>query len=74
MQEISLIKKFIHWFMNKTVVEKRYISSNAGFDPLVNLKVPSKMRNLVCIVQMFGKQDDKYYLLFNCERPHVDIL
>ena len=56
------------------VVKKRDIRITADFIPLVNWKVPRKNRNLVCIVQKFGKQEDKPYLFFNCDLPDVDSL
>ena len=41
--------------MNEMVVKKRDIRSTADFIPLVNRYVPSKIRNIVSIVQMLGK-------------------
>ena len=49
------MKRIIHWFMNKTVETNRDTRSTDDFIPLVNWKVPSKIKNLVSIVQMFGK-------------------
>ena len=72
MQEIILMKKSIHWFMNNTVEKNRDIKSTAEFSPLVNHLVPPKIRNLADIIQTFGKQDDKHYLWFNFEFPDVD--
>ena len=45
--------------MNEMVVKKRDISSTVDFSPLVNLQVPSKIRKLVNIVHMFGKNKIK---------------
>ena len=57
--------------MNKMVVKNRDIRSTADFIPLVNRQVPSKIRRIVSIVQMFENIEYKPYLLFNCERPSV---
>ena len=56
--------------MNKIVVKKRDIRSTAAFSHLVYHQLPSKIRKLVSIVQIFGKKD-KPYLFFHCERPSV---
>ena len=74
MQGISLTKKIIHWFMNKIIVKKRGIIRTADFSTLVNRQVQCKIRNLVSIVKMFEKKEDKPCLLFNLERPDVDTL
>ena len=60
--------------MDVMVVKNRDIRSTAAFSPLVNRQVPSKIRKLVSIVQMFGKKEDKPYLFFNCDRPSVKIV
>ena len=57
--------------MNKMVVKNRDIRSTADFIPLVNRQVPSKIRRIVSIVQMFENIEYKPYLLFNYERPSV---
>ena len=50
MQEISLTKKSIHWFINKIVVKKRYTRRTADFSPLVNCQIPPIIMKLVSIV------------------------
>ena len=50
--------------MKEMVVEERDIRSTSDFSPLVDHKLPSKIRKLVSILQMFGKKDDKPYLFF----------
>ena len=64
MQEISLMQKSIHWFMNEMVVKRRDTSITDYFSPLVNHQVPSRIRKLVSIVH-------KPYLFYDCERPYV---
>ena len=49
-QEISLMQKSIHWFMNEMVLKKRDIRSTTAFSPLVNSQVPSKITKIVSIV------------------------
>ena len=68
------MKKINHWFMNQLVVNKRDTRSTTDFIPLVNMHVPSKIRNLVGIEQTFGKQDDIPFLFFNCYCTGVYIL
>ena len=74
MQEISLMKKSINCFMNEMVVKENYTRSTSYFSPLINQQVPCKTRKLVCIVQIFVKQKDKPYVLYNCESPDVNSL
>ena len=73
MQEIIIMKKIIHWFINDMVV-KRDTKIIAIFSPLVYQKVPSKIRKIVGIVQTSGKKYQKPYLLFNFEIPDVNSL
>ena len=56
MQEISLIQKSMHWFINKMVVKKRDTRGTDDFSPLVNRQVPSNIRKLVSIVKMIKKE------------------
>ena len=70
MQEISLMQKIIHWFMNRMVVKRRDIRNTSDSCTLVNRQVPSKIRSIVSIVQMLEKED-KTYLSYDCELPSV---
>ena len=71
MQEISLMKKSIHWFMNKMVI--KIVTSGALL--ILSLRPIGKYHPRpisLLVLYRWLKKRKKPYLFYDCERPSVN--